>query len=252
MNEERTPEYFYRNLVFQVDEEVKEGGGPSGGGDGDDSDEDGSMNPQSSMFVYPSHGWTHRRLVGHKVATVMSDDGTDCASVSSYRSVLKPRSQQRYGSGPTLTTTATTTSTTASTSCSHSVISTRSEVSFDSVGIWEFPITLGDNPAALGPPVQLDYTKKERAQIIKLESYEQERKQRRRRSMHQLRMTTRQRHVILREELSQEEINQAVLHAKQVRLQRLQTQSQSWVEQRWDEATESVHRKFTRCMPCAC
>lgn len=240
---ERSAEYYYRDRVFQVDEEEEEGS---------TSDDDSvSMTPKTSSYFHHYHRYYDISPARPQSAV---DQDSDNGSVCSRRSALKPPSQQRWTGAAAGSTNTSNTTNTTNTSSSRSVISTRSEVSFDSVGIREFPITLGDNPTALGPPVQLDYTRTEITKTMNLDHYEQERKRKPRRSMHQLRMSTRQRHVILREErkLSQEVINQAVLHAKEVRLQRLQTQSQSWIEQQLDEATESAQRKFSRCMPCAC
>jgi hypothetical protein len=203
------------------------------------------MNERSAEYfygdrVFQMHDDPFENIMETTPITGFQVDDRDTASVSSRRSALKPSSQRWSGS--------------CHISSSRSVVSTKSEVSFDSVGIREFPVTLGDNPTAVGPPVQLDYSTTKHTKTINLDHYERERKRKPRRNMRELRMTTRQRHVILREErnLPQEEINKAVWHAKVVRLQRLQTKSQSWFEQQWDEATESAHRKFSRCMSCPC
>ncbi|CAJ1932784.1 unnamed protein product [Cylindrotheca closterium] len=131
--------------------------------------------------------------------------------------------------------------------------SARSEVSFDSIGIRQFNMTVGDNPCALGPPVQLDYNDDgSMAETFKIDTFEQKRKPRR--SMRELRLSTRQRHNILRKErqLTQKEINEAVLSAQEIRKQRMETHLQSNWEQQWDEFNESAQRKLARyCGWCA-
>lgn len=129
--------------------------------------------------------------------------------------------------------------------------STRSEVSFNSVGIRQFKMTVGDNPSAMGPPVQLDYTTNQEAETFNIDVFESRRKPRR--TGRELRLSTRQRHEILRKEgqLSQQEINDAVLRSREIRKQRLETHSQSSLEQQWDEFTESAQRKLARyCLWC--
>jgi len=170
-----------------------------------------------------------------------TDDGFDtlshCGSACSKRSALKPSSQKWTGNGTM-----------------SDERSTKSEVSFDSVGILQFAMTVGDNPAATGPPVQLDYSTNQEAETFKIDMFERKRKPRR--SMRELRLSTRQRHNILRKErqLSQREINQAVLNAREIRRQRMETHKQTRWEQKWDELTESAQRKLARycgwCVVC--
>ena len=175
--------------------------------------------------------------------TAKEDDENDldtlsyCSgSVCSRRSALRPSSQKWTGNGIS------------------DERSTKSEVSFDSVGIHQFAMTVGDNPSALGPPVQLDYSTSQEAETFKIDMFERKRKPRR--SLRDLRLSTRERHNILRKErqLSQREINEAVLTAREIRMQRLETHKQSRLEQQWDEFTESAQRKLARffgwCVVC--
>jgi hypothetical protein len=166
---------------------------------------------------------------------------TACASTTyfndtaSIRSALKP---SRWTENPV--------------TCTSPTNSIKTNVSFDSVDIREFPMTIGHNPSALGPPVQLDYENFSANKNVSLEEYEEARKPRR--SSRQLRLSRRRRHVILREErnLPQTEINQAAKEAHDIRRQRSETHRQSWIAEKMDEATESAHRKFLRCMACNC
>ena len=118
-------------------------------------------------------------------------------------------------------------------------------------------MTVGDNPSALGPPVQLDYSESKYSENrqIDLEIYERGRQPRR--SLRQLRLSTRSRHMYLREErdIPQEEINEAVLEAHEIRMMRNATKRQPFWSAKFDEVTESAHRKFIRllsCEPCGC
>mmetsp|Transcript_3580 Transcript_3580/g.8164 ORF Transcript_3580/g.8164 Transcript_3580/m.8164 type:complete len:205 (-) Transcript_3580:168-782(-) len=155
-------------------------------------------------------------------------------SVCSRRSALKSPSQKWTGSSQ------------RSLNHNSDERSTKSEVSFDSIGIRQFHMTVGDNPSALGPPVQLDYTTNETSETFKIDTFEEKRKPRR--SMRELRLSTRQRHNILRKErrLPQKQINEAVLSAREIRKQRMETHSQSRWEQQWDEMMESAQRKLAR------
>ena len=130
-------------------------------------------------------------------------------------------------------------------------LSLESCVSFDSVSVQEFPMTVGDNPSAMGPPVQLDYSSTDRQnKKIELDTYERTRQPRR--SLRQLRLSTRRRHMYLREErgLPQEQINEAVLKAHEIRLMRKQTSSQPWCFAKLEECTESAERKLFRLFSC--
>lgn len=170
------------------------------------------------------------------------DDGFDAlsycsGSVCSKRSSLKPSKWSGGGSQRSLP---------RSSQIASDERSTKSEVSFDSIGIRQFRMTVGDNPSALGPPVQLDYNTNQTSETFKIDTFEEKRKPRR--SMRELRLSTRERHNILRQErrLPQKQINEAVLSAREIRKQRMETHSQSRWEQKYDEAMESAQRKLAR------
>jgi len=157
-------------------------------------------------------------------------------SVCSKRSALKPPSKKWFGS--------------SGRPLASDERSTRSGVSFNNVGIRQFAMTVGDNPSAMGPPVQLDYSTNQEAETFNIDLFERKRKPRR--SVRELRLSTRQRHNILRKErrLPQKEINEAVLRSKEIRMQRMETHTQTPLEQHWDELTESAQRKLARYCVC--
>lgn len=133
---------------------------------------------------------------------------------------------------------------------SNPVSMTRS-VSFSSIEIKEFKMTLGDHPSAVsGPPVRLDWNAKPMIEsVVSLDEFEQMRKPLRRKRK-QLKLTNHQRKEILLNEqgFTADEVNNAWKEALQIRQQRYETLQRgvSPYQIQIDHLIESFHRKCDR------
>lgn len=123
-----------------------------------------------------------------------------------------------------------------------------SHVSFSSLNIREYKLTLGDHPSARsGPPMSLDWDYNN-ARVVDLDTYEKSRHPRRHRR--KLKLTFQEREKILLEErgFSKDEVREAWAAAIEIRKQRKETNQRAKVNERMDEAWESASRKFWRLM----
>lgn len=121
----------------------------------------------------------------------------------------------------------------------------RNSVSFDTVDIKEFPMTLGDHPsAASGPPVTLDWERLERERSLNLDEYEASRTPRR--SRKQLKLSLRDRKGILQNQFSADEVNKAWQEAKAIREQRKETIERGLVMMFMDDFMETASRRMHR------
>jgi len=121
-------------------------------------------------------------------------------------------------------------------------------VGFKEITIKEFGMTLGDHPSATsGPPVRLDWDQEKEETKLDFEEYEQER-QHTRRKRRDLKLSLSQRHRILVQErgLMFDEIKSEWRKALDIRAQRRETLSRSWIQNKWDEINESIWRKYSR------
>eukprot|EP00540_Astrosyne_radiata_P008224 CAMPEP_0116844048 /NCGR_PEP_ID=MMETSP0418-20121206/12446_1 /TAXON_ID=1158023 /ORGANISM="Astrosyne radiata, Strain 13vi08-1A" /LENGTH=236 /DNA_ID=CAMNT_0004474907 /DNA_START=159 /DNA_END=869 /DNA_ORIENTATION=- len=118
-------------------------------------------------------------------------------------------------------------------------------VSFTSLEIREYTMTLGDHPSASsGPPVTLDWTYHSK-ETRDLDQYEQARGPKRRRK--QLKLSLAQREALLvRKGFSMMELKEAWQRSLEVRKQRYETVMQSIVSTKMEEAWQSACRKFWR------
>lgn len=116
-------------------------------------------------------------------------------------------------------------------------------VSFDTIDIKEFPMTLGDHPsAATGPPVTLDWEKVARERCIALDEYEASRSPRRNRK--QLKLSMRDRKGILQKQFTAEEVNKAWSEAKAIREQRRETIQRGMMMMFLDDMIETTNRRM--------
>jgi len=120
-------------------------------------------------------------------------------------------------------------------------------VSFSSLEIKEFNMTLGNHPSATsGPPVMIDWDSELNKRVVNLDEYEQMRSPRRQRR--QLKLSYRDRKGILEEQrgFSTEEVNEAWAEALKIRQQRHETLRRGMVLMTLDDVVESAQRKYRR------
>ena len=121
-------------------------------------------------------------------------------------------------------------------------------VSFDSLKIREYSLTLGDHPSASsGPPMTLDWSPVGKEKVISLEKYERARQPRRSRKA--LKMSYQKREAVLEQQgFTMDELKVAWEESLKIRKQRHETIIQgafsTWVE----EACQSAARKFWRTL----
>lgn len=124
-------------------------------------------------------------------------------------------------------------------------------VSFSSIEIKEFKMTLGDHPSATsGPPVRLDWNSKPTIErTISLDEYESKRLPRRSRKQLKLSYKDRNDYILLKEQgFTQNEINLAWAEALKIRQQRYETiqRGVSTYQITIDDLLESLQRKCKR------
>jgi hypothetical protein len=122
-------------------------------------------------------------------------------------------------------------------------------VSFTSLEIREFNMTLGNHPSAVsGPPVMLDLKPASETKVIPLEEYERIRGPRRDRK--QLKLSYRQRKSLLEQErgFSPSEIHEAWKEALMIRKQRQETLNRGLLLMTMDDMYESACRKYNRML----
>lgn len=122
---------------------------------------------------------------------------------------------------------------------------TQRMVSFSSLDIREYNMTLGDHPSAVsGPPMQLDTVASERT--VGLEEYENSREPRRKRR--QLKYSYKERKRYLENECgySTSEVQQAWAEALTIRKQRQETLNRGILLMAFDDVYESACRKMNR------
>lgn len=127
----------------------------------------------------------------------------------------------------------------------HAGIQSNRSVSFNSLTVREYDLTLGDHPSsASGPPVQLDWEHKTES-VVDLNTYEQERQPRKTRR--QLKMSFTEREEILQSKgYSMEELKNAWMESLKIRQQRYETIMTGSLTSKVEEAWESACRKFNR------
>ncbi|KAL3943986.1 MAG: hypothetical protein SGBAC_001939 [Bacillariaceae sp.] len=133
----------------------------------------------------------------------------------------------------------------------HDDSESRRSVEFKGVVVREFGLTLGDHPNAIsGPPIRLDWQNFQKESRMNLDEYEEARKRKPRRSRRQMKLSLSERHRILVKEQghSFSEIKGAWKTALQVREQRIETSSQTLLQRKFDEAWESLCRKYWRLL----
>lgn len=122
-------------------------------------------------------------------------------------------------------------------------------VSFSSLEIREFGMTLGDHPSAVsGPPVAMDWNGKASQRTVNVDEYELLRSPRRKRR--QLKLSYHDRRAILENEkkFTTEEVNRAWAEALRIRQQRQETLKRGLMMMLWDDAWESAQRKYNRAI----
>jgi len=120
-------------------------------------------------------------------------------------------------------------------------------VSFSSLEIKEFNVTLGNHPSASsGPPVMLDWDSELNKRVVDLDEYERGRSPRRQRR--QLKLSYRDRKCLLEQQrgFSTEEVNEAWAEALKIRQQRHETLRRGLVMMTIDDVVESAQRKYRR------
>jgi hypothetical protein len=121
-------------------------------------------------------------------------------------------------------------------------------VSFSSLEIKEFKMSLGDHPcSSSGPPVMLDWDSRPTLErVVSLDEYERLRSPRRSRS--KLKLSYRDRKGILEEQqgFTTEEVNRAWAEAIRIRQQRHETLKRGVLLNTWDDMYESWQRKCHR------
>jgi len=122
-------------------------------------------------------------------------------------------------------------------------------VSFSSLEIKEFNMTLGDHPSATsGPPVALDWDHVAGERVVSLEEYERARSPRRKRK--QLKLSYKARKGILQSSFTDDEINKQWREALEIRMQRKETLDRGLLLMTADEVWESTCRKCKRLSNC--
>jgi hypothetical protein len=118
-------------------------------------------------------------------------------------------------------------------------------VSFNSLTVREYDLTLGDHPSsASGPPVQLDWEHKAE-NTMDLNDYEKMRQPRRRRR--ELKMSFQEREEILQGYgFTMDQLKDAWMESLKVRQQRYETIMAGSITTKMEEAWESACRKFGR------
>jgi hypothetical protein len=118
-------------------------------------------------------------------------------------------------------------------------------VSFSSVDIKEFKMTLGHHPSvSSGPPVMLDITPMA-SQVVPLDDYEASRSQTRRRTRRQLKLSRTDRNGILDNEgFTPEQIQDACIEAKKIRQQREETLRTGALLSAFEDLLETVSSKY--------
>lgn len=123
-------------------------------------------------------------------------------------------------------------------------------VSFSSVDVKEFKITLGDHPNTVsGPAVMLDPTQSPINEIVMdLNDYERVRKGTRKKSRRHLRMSYNDRKSILIDDcgFTNKQLNDAMTEAYKIRQQRNESIQRGNILNQVDNFMESVNRKYQR------
>jgi hypothetical protein len=122
-------------------------------------------------------------------------------------------------------------------------------VSFSSLQIKEFEMTLGDHPSASsGPPMCIDWQSVPKERVVDLDEYETTRTPRRKRR--QLKISYRERKALLEGQkgFSTQQVNEAWAEAIRIRQQRQETIKRGLLLMTIDDAMESVQRKCQRAV----
>lgn len=120
-------------------------------------------------------------------------------------------------------------------------------VSFSSLEITEFGMTLGDHPSAVsGPPVALDWEKPAKQSVVELDEYERMRSPRRKRAQLKLSYQTRKGILEQQKGFSETEVHEAWAEALRIRRQRQETLKRGLLLMMWDDMWESAQRKYRR------
>jgi hypothetical protein len=124
-------------------------------------------------------------------------------------------------------------------------ITTNRSVSFNSLTVREYDLTLGDHPSsASGPPVQLNWEHKAE-NTMDLNDYEQMRQPRRKRR--ELKMSFQEREEILQGSgFTMDQLKDAWMESLKIRQQRYETIMTGSITTKMEEAWESACRKFGR------
>lgn len=119
-------------------------------------------------------------------------------------------------------------------------------VSFNSLNIREYGLTLGDHPSASsGPPMTLDWTPTGEEKIISVDQYERARQPRR--SRRALKMSYQAREAVLEEQgFTMDQVKGAWEESLKIRKQRHETITQGPLSMKLEEACQSAARKFWR------
>jgi len=121
-------------------------------------------------------------------------------------------------------------------------------VSFSSIQVREYNMTLGDHPVSkLGPPVSLDWNY-ESENVVDLDAYEKARQPRRHRRKLKLSYKDREKILLHDRGFSKDEVREAWLSAIEIRKQRRETKARGALNEKMDEAWESANRKFWRLL----
>ena len=118
-------------------------------------------------------------------------------------------------------------------------------ISFHSVKIREYDMTLGDNPASrMGPPVSIGWDHSPEL-VIKLDDYENERGERR--SMQEMFLPRGRKYDIIKEAgVSNKQIARTVRNINKIKNQRMQTANNAPKFAKLEEGFESLLRKIKR------
>lgn len=120
-------------------------------------------------------------------------------------------------------------------------------VSFSSLEINEFGMTLGDHPSAVsGPPVALDWEKPAKRSVVEVDEYERMRSPRRKRAQLKLSYQTRKGILEQQKGFSETEVHEAWAEALRIRRQRQETLKRGLILMMWDDMWESTQRKYRR------
>lgn len=120
-------------------------------------------------------------------------------------------------------------------------------VSFSSLDIKEFGITLGNHPnSCSGPPIRLDWDTVKAERTMSVDEYEETRDPRRKRR--HLRYSYRHRKGVLEGEqgFTEQEVNEAWTEALKIQQQRQETLKRGLLMMAIDDVWESTQRKFKR------